>query len=208
MNKLTLRFDSLAHLQQQLAGILSLVGDTVPAPANDETSLALYSSDELLAELTMRQTTVEARPNGSPPEMPDDAKMPTPENNPVPAVAKRKRGRPPKAVSTQAATASATVAAADPATNEPAPEPAALPTEAAKPPDPNPASVAPELPGEDDMLLLLSETYSASDDMELVRNIMKEVGGKTQLSQIPVNLWPTLRDRLQGELARIKGQVQ
>jgi hypothetical protein len=190
MNKLTLNFVDIPDLARQLQAVILFFGKATDMPA--EVNLALFNDEELKTELAERAAIEEApKSNGGAVVNIDQAP-------------KRKRGRPPKAPPTQAAAAEPTAGEAQAPTNEPAPQAAALPTDAPTEPSRDPAGVAPDMPTEDAMLQLLSDVYSASGDMELVRNCMQEVGGKTQLSMIPVNLWPKLRERLSAERDRFR----
>ena len=60
------------------------------------------------------------------------------------------------------------------------------------------------MPEEDEVMALISQVYSSSNDMQLIRTVLQDVGGKTQLSQIPQNLWPALVARLHEELKRLQ----
>jgi hypothetical protein len=192
MSKLTIKFNSMNELRDQLIAISTLyfgvdaseASSTEPAPA-----LALYTSEELQGELHRRQTSSAPEPATTPT---------TPE--------KRKPGRPKKNSAPTPTSASTYKQVELPIRDEAPPL-----NEAAKPlPPQEPAlsgeTVAPHLPTEDQVLGLMSEVYSSSGDMELVRAIMSDVGGKTQLSQIPPRLWPELMKRLTKEQVRLNGK--
>jgi hypothetical protein len=186
MSKLTLEFSTAPELRMQVLELADIIGaEGVPAPPNGE-SLALYSNEELMSELTLR-AAVEGHAGAKGVDPAVAANEPTAEP------AKKGRGRPKK----EAAAATA----------EPPPSPAATPLAPTPKPDKAASSVAPDLPNEDDVMALISQVYSASNDMLLIRAVLQEVGGKTQLSQIPVNLWPALVARLNQELTRLQQEA-
>ena len=192
-NTFKIKFESIDELRDKLADVYGLVTPQPDMPVG----LALFSSEELHAELDARMHAGQAQ---SAPAANDPA--PTLPVDPP----KAKRGRPAKKPA--ALLAGNGAAPAETVTRRRAnstPSPAAVPETPSPAPDKRSESVAPEPPNEDNIMDLMSQVYSASNDMELIRNLMLEVSGKTQLSQIQVTLWPALVTRLEGELARLKG---
>lgn len=185
MSQLILDFDSLSDLRMQLEGF----GAGLPPSLSPANSLALYDDDELEAE-RMRRKGIVLTSNTPQAE-------PAPPAEPEAAAPAKKRGRPAKKEPEQPEL----FPEGQPITGEPPPN--VVNIKQAKEPDKNADSVAPSLPTEDEMLALMSEVYSKSGDMELVRGVMQEVGGKTQLSQIPTAAWPALQKRLLEERARL-----
>ena len=184
MSKLVIRFDTMDQLRDQLIAITTLYFGLTPddnKPPEEVPTLALFTSAELVNELHRREA-----------QDPEAVAPP-----PAPEPEKRRRGRPPK---------NAPPPQQELKLNggEQAPEKEATPATPHEP-DKEATSVAPDMPTEDQVLGLMTEVYSASGDMELVRAIMSDVGGKTQLSQIPPKLWPELIKRLSKEQMRLKG---
>lgn len=188
MSHINLEFVDLDDLREQVSTLhLMFFGAPLPAPANDPAvpeNLALFTSEELAVELNERSVPA-----------PDAGANPVPDQ-----AAKRKRGRPPK--DKGATPEPANEAQATAATEEPAPAAEAVPNGPVEP-SKDAHGVAPNLPTEDQMLALLSEVYSDSGDMELVRGIMREVGGDSQLSLIAPGKWPALHERLSQEKQRL-----
>jgi hypothetical protein len=194
MSSLHLEFDDLADLRAQLVRF----GSHESVPLTPTGSIALFSTAELLVELSRRDDLPIQYPSTGNGEAQGADSHPEPTPPEAEAEAPKKKKQNPRKM--QDERKAATMAELPHGT--PGEEP---PTAKGTPkePDTNSASPAPSLPTEDDMLALMSEVYSKSGDMELVRSVMQEVGGKTQLSQINVALWPMLQKRLFAERDRL-----
>lgn len=179
MNHLTLEFEDGQHLRSQVGHLHDILYETleVGTPANVQPGIALFSTEEIKAELERRAFDLAAN---------------DPQPQAQPAEAKPKPAR--KTVKAKAEPE------AQPPAEEPEPDAAAVP-EKAQTIDREGGGVASDMPSLADMEAVITR-YFAVASMDAMRQVVFEVTGAKTLKAAPKETWAPLKKRLEQELAK------
>lgn len=178
--------DALLRTLLNLAETVQVAAGGPPLAEDGGANIALFTTEELQAELTRRL-------NGSQQfAMEGVAAAPTP----------KKRGRPPKAAAPEVLPGQGNLFAE----SEQPPDPAALPNQT-EIPDTGTGGVASTGPDQLEMERLISAVFSRSKDMERLRKLMLEVTGFATLNKSPKETWPRLKQVLEAELVDLNKKV-
>lgn len=189
--------EMVSYLVALTAAVHSAMG-APPLAQQQRDGLALFTTDELMAELAAR-----GEANGSVQGVlfdMDGAPSPQADQEVTPRPPAKKRGRPAKEPAVPAPEP-------HPTTGELFPQAEALPAKEPELPDMGVGGVASTGPDKVEMERLISALYSRGKDAAHMRDFMVSVTGEPTLGKTPKEKWPVLKAAIEQELKNLDARV-